>query len=72
MPFFPSKYKFVDSLATTMKETLKNGHFFIFHRLVRFLSDLINVRVVNSKSVLHMYQLFIELTNDPDSPQVIE
>lgn len=40
------------------------------HRLVRFISDLVNVRVANTKSILNIYEKFIDLTNEANSPQV--
>ena len=38
---------------------------------IRFISDLVNVRVLTTKSVLDIYHGFVEVINDPESPQVL-
>lgn len=38
--------------------------------MIRFVSDLVNVNFVTTKSVLKIYQNFVEAANDPESPQV--
>lgn len=60
----------IDSLATSLKQILKQGHFFLVHRMIRFISDLVNVNFVTTKSILKIYQGFVEVVNDPHSPQV--
>ena len=57
-------------MATSLKDNLKSGNFFTVHRLVRFVSDLVNVKVISTKSNLSIYEKFIDVTNEEDSPQV--
>lgn len=60
----------INGLATSLKQMLKLGHFFLVHRMIRFISDLVNVNFVTTKSVLKIYNNFVETANDPESPQV--
>lgn len=60
----------IDHLAATLKENLNLGHFFIVHRLLRFISDLVNTHVLSTKSLLSIYEKFIETVHETNSPQV--
>ena len=62
--------KLIDTLATNLKQNLKLGHFFLVHRTIRFISDLVNVNFLTTSSILKIYQGFIETVNDSGSPQV--
>lgn len=53
-----------------MREYLKQGQFSAVHILIRFISDLVNVRVLSAKSVLNIYEKMIDLTHETNSPQV--
>lgn len=62
--------EFLSHLAASLKENLSLGHFFIVHRLIRFISDLVNTNVVSSKSILNIYEKFVDTVHETNSPQV--
>jgi nuclear cap-binding protein subunit 1 len=62
--------KLIDGLATHLKNYLKSGNFFILHRLIRFASDLVNVNVLSTLSILNIYKKFIAAIDEEEAPQV--
>lgn len=60
----------IDTLATNLKQLLKQSQFFLAHRMIRFISDLVNVNFLSTKSIMKIYQGFVEVVNDSHSPQV--
>lgn len=60
----------IDSFVTSLKRHLKSGQFTFVQRLIRFISDLVNVNFLSTKSVLKLYQAFVETINDTGSSQM--
>lgn len=60
----------MDSLATSLRNYLNQAQFSAVHILIRFISDLINVKVLSPKSVLNIYEKMVDLTHEQSSPQV--
>jgi len=54
--------EFIEFLAKNLKESLRNNLFFVSHRMLRFISNLINVRVITSQSLFDIYESFVSLT----------
>ena len=61
---------FIDNLATSIRQYLNQSQFSAFHILVRFISDLVNVKVLSPKSVLSLYEKMVDLTHEEKSSQV--
>lgn len=53
-----------------MRQYLNQAQFSAVHILTRFISDLVNVKVLSAKSVLKIYEKMIDLTHEQSSPQV--
>ncbi|CAF0760628.1 unnamed protein product, partial [Brachionus calyciflorus] len=62
--------EFLDSLATSLKQFLNQAQFSAVHILVRFISDLVNVKVVSAKSILNIFEKMADLVHEDKSPQV--
>lgn len=60
----------IDTFATNLKKFLKSGQFTFVQRMIRFISDLVNVNFITSKSILKIYQQFIAVLDDQQSPQL--
>jgi nuclear cap-binding protein subunit 1 len=61
---------FLDTCVSSLKEYLLNHKFESVQRYVRFLSDLINVKLLSSSSILALYETFIDETTQTNVPQV--
>ena len=61
---------FLDASVSSMKENLFNHKFQVVQRYVRFFSDLINVKLLSSSSILALYESFIDQTTESNVPQV--
>ncbi len=53
-----------------MKRFLKSGQYTFVMRMVRFISDLVNVNFLTTRSILKVYQGFVEVVNEAQSPQL--
>lgn len=62
----------LEHLSSCLKDSIKNGHFFIAHRLIRFITNLVNVKVITTQSIFEIFEHFVGLTatfNDTDRIQ---
>ena len=62
--------QFVDMMVESLKENLALGNYEKVRKLVRFLADLVNSKVVASASIMSLFDTFITVTYEPDIPQV--
>ena len=62
--------QFVDMMVELLKENLALGNYEKVRKLVRFLADLVNSKVVASGSIMSLFDTFITVTYEPDIPQV--
>ncbi|CAF0836408.1 unnamed protein product [Didymodactylos carnosus] len=62
--------EFIDLCVSTLKEHLQQNKFELAQRYVRFLSDLVNVRLISTQSILQLYENFIQTTCETNVPQV--
>lgn len=62
--------QFVDMMVESLKENLALGNYEKVRKLVRFLADLVNSKVVASASIMNLFDTFITVTYEPDIPQV--
>ncbi|XP_065911771.1 nuclear cap-binding protein subunit 1-B-like [Dysidea avara] len=62
--------EFVDMMVESLKENLALGNYEQVRKLVRFLADLVNSKVVASASIMNLFDTFITVTYEPDIPQV--
>jgi len=62
--------QFVDMMVESLKENLALGNYEQVRKLVRFLADLVNSKVVASASIMNLFDTFITVTYEPDIPQV--
>jgi len=63
--------QFVDMMVESLKENLALGNYEQVRKLVRFLADLVNSKVVASASIMNLFDTFITVTYEPDIPQVV-
>ena len=61
---------FLDVCVSNLKDYLATNKFEMILRYVRFLSDLINVKLLSSSSILALYDTFIQTTTETGVPQV--
>lgn len=61
---------FLDAVVSALKEFLMKNDFEMVLRYVRFLSDLTNVKLVSTSSLLSLYETLLQTTNETDIPQV--
>ena len=57
-------------MVESLKENLALGNYEKVRKLVRFLADLVNSKVVASASIMSLFDTFITVTYEPDIPQV--
>jgi len=57
-------------MVESLKENLALGNYEKVRKLVRFLADLVNSKVVASASIMGLFDTFITVTYEPDIPQV--
>lgn len=62
--------EFVDMMVESLKENLALGNYEKVRKLVRFLADLVNSKVVASASIMNLFDTFITVTYEPDIPQI--
>ncbi|CAF0777146.1 unnamed protein product [Didymodactylos carnosus] len=62
--------EFIDLCVSTLKDHLQQYKFELAQRYVQFLSDLVNVRLVSTQSILQLYENFIQTTCETDVLQV--
>ena len=61
---------FVDTCVSSIKEYLSDNKFVLVLRYIRFLSDLTNVKLLSSSSILRLYETLIQTTAETNVPQV--
>ncbi|CAF3672291.1 unnamed protein product [Rotaria sordida] len=61
---------FIDTCISSLKECLLTYKFEVIQRYIRFLSDLINVKLISSSSILKLYEILIQTTTETNIPQV--
>jgi nuclear cap-binding protein subunit 1 len=61
---------FLDTCVSSLKEHLLGNKFQSIQRYIRFLSDLINVKLLSSSSILTLYETLIQTTTETNIPQV--
>lgn len=61
---------FLDTCISSLKEHLVLNKFESIQRYIRFLSDLINVKLLSSSSILSLYETLIDTTTETNIPQV--
>lgn len=60
---------FVEALVRLLKEALKSGSYHMARLVIRFLSDLVNCRVIMVSSLLTLYDSFLDVTLEDGIPQ---
>ena len=61
---------FLDVCVSNLKDYLATNKFEMILRYVRFLSDLVNVKLLSSSSILALYDTLIQTTTETNVPQV--
>ncbi|CAF0954661.1 unnamed protein product [Adineta steineri] len=61
---------FLDTCISSLKEALVLYKYEIIQRYIRFLSDLSNVKLLSTSSILTLYETLIETTTETNVPQV--
>ncbi|KAM6293900.1 nuclear cap-binding protein subunit 1-like [Aegotheles albertisi] len=62
--------EFVEAMIRQLKECLKVNMYNESEYLVRFLSDLVNCHIIAAPSMVAMFENFVSVTQEEDTPQV--
>jgi len=60
----------LDTIVSALKDFLDKNQFEMVFRYVRFLSDLTNVKLVSTSSLIALYETLLQTTNETNIPQV--
>ncbi|CAF3752736.1 unnamed protein product [Rotaria socialis] len=61
---------FIDTCISAFKEALAGYKFETIQRYIRFLSDLVNVKLVSTSSIIKLYETLLQTTTETNVPQV--